>query len=109
MLRRWRDFQQVECIIFRNKTTTVRMKARISTDNPTSLRSMVEAGGGITICDEFSATDSIIQGRLIQLLPKWSLPEGGYYAVFPPGRHLPRQVQAFVDFYRGKLSHPTLR
>jgi len=92
-----------------NQSIVVRMKARISTDNPSSLRSIVEAGGGITICDEFSAADSIKAGRLIQLLPKWTLPEGGYYAVFPPGRHLPRQVQAFVDFYRGKLAQNALR
>jgi DNA-binding transcriptional LysR family regulator len=92
-----------------NQSAVVRMKAHISTDNPSSLRSIVEAGGGTTICDEVSAADSIKAGRLIQLLPKWTLPEGGYYAVFPPGRHLPRQVQAFVDFYRGKLLQNALR
>ena len=87
----------------RGKTVTVRMKSRMRTDNPSSVRSLVEAGAGISVIDELGATSSIRAGRLVQLLPNWKLPEGGLYAVLPPGKHIPRHVQAFLDFYRGKL------
>ncbi len=71
------------------------------TDTVGSLRSLVEAGAGITILDEPSARASIKEGRL---LPEWRLPEGGQFAVFPPVRHLLRQAQAFVEFHRNKMA-----
>lgn len=87
----------------RGKVATVRMQSRLRTDNPGSVRSLVEAGAGISVIDELSAVSAVQAGSLVQLLPQWRLPEGGLYAVFPPGRHIPRHVQAFVDFYRGKF------
>ncbi|HEY0844645.1 MAG TPA: LysR family transcriptional regulator [Noviherbaspirillum sp.] len=30
----------------------------------------------------------------------WALPRAGVYAVYPPGRHVPAKVRAFIDFYR---------
>ena len=92
----------------RNRTTSVRMKTRLRTDSTGSLRQLVEAGAGISILDESSVAAAIREGRLQRLLPKWKLPEGGIYAVFPPGRHQPRQVQAFVDFYRAGMSGRSL-
>jgi DNA-binding transcriptional LysR family regulator len=88
----------------RGRTKSVRMRARIRTDNAGSLRSLVEAGAGVSVMDEPGARASLAQGRLLRLLPAWRLPEGGLYAVFPPGRHPPRQVRAFVDFYRARLA-----
>lgn len=42
-------------------------------------------------------------GSLVRLLPGWSLPEAGMYAVYPPGRHMPATVCGFVEFYRQYL------
>ena len=50
--------------------------------------------------DEFSAAEALRAGTLVRLLPQWSLPRGGVYAVFPPGRHVPAKARAFVDFYK---------
>jgi len=36
-------------------------------------------------------------GRLIHLLPDWSLPSGGIHAVFPPARFRPTKISAFVE------------
>ena len=80
------------------------MRPRMRTDTVGSLRSLVEAGAGITILDEPSARVSIKEGRLRRLLPEWRLPEGGQFAVFPPVRHLLRQAQAFVEFHRNKMA-----
>ncbi len=84
---------------------TVRMKhPRLRTDNPGTLRSLAEAGAGITALDSASVAAALESGRLQRLLPQWRLPEGGQYAVFPPGRHQPPQVQAFMAFYKAKLA-----
>lgn len=87
----------------RARTATVRMHARLRTDNPAALRSLLEAGAGVSVLDEPGARAALAAGRLVRLLPHWTLPEGGVYAVFPPGRHLPRLAQAFVDFHRARL------
>lgn len=87
------------------QSMTVRMKhPRLRTDNPGTLRSLAEAGAGITALDQSSVASSIEAGRLQRLLPHWQLPEGGQYAVFPPGRHQPPQVQAFMAFYKAKIA-----
>lgn len=55
--------------------------------------------------------DSIVQqelesGELVRLLPDWQLPQGGIYAVYPPGRHIPARVRSFVDFLKARLAAP---
>jgi DNA-binding transcriptional LysR family regulator len=39
----------------------------------------------------------IAAGRLVRLLPGWSLPAGGIHAVYPPAKYRPARVRAFVD------------
>jgi len=90
----------------RMRATTVRVQARLRTDNPGTLRTLLEAGAGVSVLDEPGARSALAEGRLVRLLPKWKLPDGGLYAVFPPGRHLPPLVQAFVEFHRARVVTP---
>jgi len=83
---------------------SVRVQARLRTDSSTSLRALVEAGGGISALDQFNAEAGLRAGTLVRLLPGWALPAGGVHAVYPPGRHLPPKVRAFVDFYAAFLA-----
>ncbi|WP_434632566.1 LysR family transcriptional regulator [Chromobacterium sp. CV08] len=85
---------------------TVRMRARIKVDSAASLRSLLLAGAGMSVLDSFSVQEDLRQGRLVHLLPQWTLPKGGVYAVFPPGRHAPAAARAFVEFYRVMLARP---
>lgn len=79
---------------------TVQMKARIRTDSPSALRSLLRQGAGISILDQHSAREELAAGRLVRVLADWQLPRGGIHAVYPPGRHVPPKVRAFIDFYR---------
>lgn len=88
----------------RSRSATVRVKTQLRTDNAGSLRSLLEAGAGVSVADEPGVRAALQAGRLQRLLPNWILPSGGMYAVFPPGRHIPGHVQAFVAFYRSKLA-----
>jgi DNA-binding transcriptional LysR family regulator len=81
------------------RTRTARVKSRLATDSVSALRGLLESGCGISALDEFSAADAIRAGRLVRVLPTWALGRGGIHAVFPPGRHMPAKVRAFIDFY----------
>lgn len=87
----------------RGRVETVRMTTRLRTDSAAALRSLVLGGAGVTALTRLSVEADVEAGRLVRLLPAWSLPTGGIHAVFPPGRHVPARVRAFVEFYRSKL------
>lgn len=84
----------------KGQSQTVHMKARLQADAPSALLGLIEHGAGISTLEEITALAAIKSGKLVQLLPDWSLPTGGIYAVLPPGRHVPARVRAFIDFYR---------
>jgi DNA-binding transcriptional LysR family regulator len=88
----------------RGQVRTVRVGGRLRTDSGAALRGLLQAGWGISVLDEFSAAASLQAGSLVRVLPEWSLPKGGVHAVYPPGRHVPAKVRAFVDFYREWLA-----
>jgi DNA-binding transcriptional LysR family regulator len=39
----------------------------------------------------------------VRVLPRWTTPEQGIYAVYPSHRLIPAKVRAFVDFLEEKL------
>lgn len=84
-------------------TRTVQTRARIKADSSGALRAMLQGGAGISILHQYSVQDDLRTGRLVRVLPDWSAPRGGTWAVLPPGRHLARNAQAFIAFYREHL------
>lgn len=62
-----------------------------------AILSTVCAGGGYAVLPDFLAQGELASGRLVQLLPDWSLRTGGIYAVFPPVKFRNLSVQAFLD------------
>lgn len=93
----------------RGGTRTVRMSGRLRTDSSATLRGLLLSGAGVSAMDQFSVAEGLRLGHLVRLLPQWSLPSGGVYAVYPPGRHVPAKVRAFIDFYREFLNGPAGR
>jgi DNA-binding transcriptional LysR family regulator len=85
------------------ESRTIHVKSRIRVDSPGVLRSLLQQHVGVSVLDEFNAQDGINSKRLIRLLPEWSLPTAGIYAVYPPGRQMPAKVRSFIDFYRQYL------
>ncbi len=85
------------------KDVVVHMNARIQADSPSTLLALLEGGAGISVLEEMTLQGALARGALVKLLPAWSLARGGLYAVLPPGRHVPPQVRAFIDFYRAWL------
>ena len=79
---------------------TVRMRSRVTVDSTSSVRAFLESGSGVSVLDQFSLATSLKQGTLVRVLPGWTLPRGGIYAVLPPGQFVPPMVRAFIDSYR---------
>ena len=57
---------------------------------------------GVALVPDYAAHSALRSGQLVRVLPDWTLegPNGSQtvHAVYPPTRHLPRKVGAFVDF-----------
>lgn len=85
------------------ETATVHVRSRMRVDSPTVLRSLLQQDAGISVMDQFNAQEGIGTNRLVRLLPDWSLPSAGIYAVYPPGRQVTAKVRRFIDFYRQYL------
>ncbi len=85
-------------------TQTVQMHSRLQVDSPGALLAMVAGGAGISVLEELTIKAALAEGALVKLLPAWTLPRGGVYAVLPPGRLVPARVRAFIDFYKAWLA-----
>lgn len=81
----------------------VQVKSRLRVDSPGALRSMLRAGAGISVLDQYSAQPELDAGHLVRVLGPWTLPRGGVYAVYPPGRHVPPKVRAFLAFFQDSV------
>jgi DNA-binding transcriptional LysR family regulator len=86
------------------KTQTVRVAAAVRTNSTASLRAFMREGVGISTLPDYMLDADIRAGRLVRLLPNWSLPQGGVHAVYPNARYTSAKVRAFVDFLRERLA-----
>ncbi|NNG69324.1 LysR family transcriptional regulator [Rhizobium laguerreae] len=75
---------------------TVRMQQSLMSNSTPAVLTATLAGAGMSVLPDFLAGEHIDAGRLIRLLPDWSLPAGGIYVVYPAARFRTPKVTAFV-------------
>lgn len=68
------------------------------TDSIVTLHAYALAGGGVAAFTLATVQDDLLTGRLVRVLPEYTLGERNYYALYPHARHLPAKVRVFVDF-----------
>lgn len=90
----------------RGRKASVKLRSRLKVDSSSALRALLERGAGLSVIDRNSVAPSLRSGALVRVLPDWRLPEGGIYAVPPPGRHSHPLARAFVAALRRRLSVP---
>lgn len=56
-------------------------------------------GEGITLLPRFIVEDDLAAGRLVEVLPDWSVPELWLTLYYPPYDRLPLRVATFSDFF----------
>ena len=86
---------------FRNTAgaaAVVRIRPAVHATNGDLLRRLAIEDGGIIVQPAFIVADDIAAGRLIQVLPDWTLGEFALYAVYLSRRHLSAKVRVFIDY-----------
>jgi DNA-binding transcriptional LysR family regulator len=75
-------------------------------DTITALHAGALAGTGIAAFTLATVQDDLLAGRLVRILPDYTLGSRHCYALYPHARHLPAKVRAFVEhmaeYYRDK-------
>jgi len=80
---------------------------RIRANNGEALACAAVAGLGITTGPTFILGAYLKEGSLIRILKDYRRPAVGIYALYPPGRMLPRRIQVFSDFLAERFGeHP---
>jgi DNA-binding transcriptional LysR family regulator len=80
------------------RTIFAQPQIRIRANNGEALACAAVAGLGITTGPTFILGSYLKDGRLVSILNEYRRPPLGIYAVYPPGRMLPRRIQVFTDF-----------
>ncbi|EME68957.1 putative transcriptional regulator, LysR family protein [Paramagnetospirillum caucaseum] len=78
------------------ETRRIEVRSGIAMDTTMAVHACVRAGAGLSVLPDFLVADDLAAGRLVQLLPDWTLPSGGIHVVFPQSRFRPAKVRAFV-------------
>lgn len=82
----------------KSKPIRVTVNGSVQMNNSLAIREAVLAGVGISRMPTFAVGEDIKSGRLIQLLPKYSLLEHSIYLVFPNRHHMAPKTRAFIDY-----------
>lgn len=114
------DLLQHQCLLYRHEphslhweyridgtTVKIPVKGAYASNETHALLAWARSGLGITIQPEWLVNDDLRNGRLIRLLDVYamSIPSESpaIYAVFPKARNRPKKVEAFVQFFAGKM------
>lgn len=84
----------------------VQARGRFRANNGDTLLRLAERGLGFASSPAFLCGPALAAGRLVRVLPEWSMPETALYAVYPHNRHLSPKVRSFVDLLVERFASP---
>lgn len=80
------------------KQVDVRMQNTVFSSNTAyATRAAALSGDGVLRATTFSVKEDVAAGRLVRVLPEWSLLESDIHAVYPATSHVPQKVRVFID------------
>ncbi|AGC44346.1 LysR family transcriptional regulator [Myxococcus stipitatus DSM 14675] len=91
-----------------DETSPVPRMGVIRCDDMFFMRETLRLGAGIGFLHSLLAEPEVTEGRLVPVLPKWSIAAGSVWFVSTAERHMPRKVAAFRDFLMDALKHRPL-
>jgi DNA-binding transcriptional LysR family regulator len=74
------------------------MEARLGIDDFIVRKASAIMGLGFTVLPMMYCEEELASGRLVQLLPEWSLPGGWLQAVYPHRRGVLPAIRAWIDY-----------
>lgn len=75
------------------------------TDTITALYAATLAGAGVAAFTLATVQRDLQTGKLVRILPAYTLGDRYYYALYPHAKHLPAKVRVFVDFMVRYYTH----
>ena len=88
-------------------TVYAQPQIRIRANNGEALAAAAIAGLGITTGPTFILGKHIKEGNLVTALNEYQCHSVGIFAVYPPGRLIPRRIQVFSEFLAERFgNHP---
>ncbi|PKO67246.1 MAG: LysR family transcriptional regulator [Betaproteobacteria bacterium HGW-Betaproteobacteria-16] len=81
-----------------SREAMLQYRPRYIADDLLTLKRAVLGGSGMCWLPDYMCEDELRDGRLVRLLPEWSMPVGVVHAVFPSRRGLSPAVRSFLDF-----------
>jgi DNA-binding transcriptional LysR family regulator len=75
---------------------SIQVVSNLVIDSTPAVHAAVLAGAGLSVLPDFLVSSDLATGRLLHVLPDWSLPAGGIHAVFPATRFRSAKVRAFI-------------
>src|ERR1700756_368625 len=82
----------------RGKSHSVKVDCHMHTNNGDTARAAALAGQGVIWQPTFLIGNDLSEGKLVQVLPEYRLPDIDILALYPSRRHLSARVRAVVDF-----------
>jgi DNA-binding transcriptional LysR family regulator len=77
----------------------VKQHSAVTVNHNEIAKQHIIAGQGVGISSTFMSYEDIANGRLNVILPDWQIEQEPLYMVFPSGKHQPKKVRAFIDFF----------
>ncbi|MGC5700160.1 LysR family transcriptional regulator [Pseudomonas sp. NFXW11] len=76
----------------------LRIEPGHESNSATAIRALALAGLGLAVLPEWLVLDDLANGRLVQVLPEYSLARQPVHVLFANSPHLPRKSRVFIDF-----------
>ena len=95
---------QLQLVGPQRETRGLRLEARISSNNQYSLQQMCISGLGVARLATVDVADDLAAGRLVQVLPQWTLEPLDVWAVTPQRDAQPAKVRVAIDALERYLS-----
>ncbi|WP_333836042.1 LysR family transcriptional regulator [Novosphingobium sp.] len=83
-----------------DETAEITLTPKISINDALTIHNLVRRDAGIGVISAYLCGPDFEAGRLVRVLPDWSMPPVEVSIVFPSRRELSPTVRAFVDFVR---------
>ena len=92
----------------RGETLRIPVRGRLRANYGVPLVDAALRGDGILQTATFAVAEELAAGRLVEVLPQWSLRPIGIHAVYPGREYRPRKVEAFVAFVEEIIGTPAV-
>ncbi|KWO47982.1 LysR family transcriptional regulator [Burkholderia sp. MSMB1459WGS] len=82
----------------RGAAVSVKLDGYLRLDAITAIHASAVAGLGIGAFTHLTVRGDLERGRLVHVLPDYTLAQRKYYALYPKARHVAPKLRAFIDF-----------